>query len=284
MILANVLLLPDYRCPKIMLKHNVQAALQPGMSDIPLLLLEDYRLEEMLRSPHRFIRPEPEAGQRSPLQWRHRVQYAVSHAVNAFYSLDPEVRKEVPVQYLLEKWWPRKATGFESVLHYWDVKNKITDELSLAIAMNDDLKHPTILFEQWRTEISTLSMHLSMIFQAAWQPEGWDSLLIQKYMVVHDPNVVEAFQHMVSVFCWEAFGKLPGMIEIYCLLEGRKIRYIPGRQSLVRSMDYIRLIRASIPSTKKVESDQFTVQDKVRVHDEVDRWRSETEPKKNWLM
>lgn len=267
-----------------MLKHNVQAALQPGMSDIPLLLLEDYRLEEMLRSPHRFIRPEPEAGQHSPLQWRHRVQYAVSHAVNAFYSLDPEVRKEVPVQYLLEKWWPRKATGFESVLHYWDVKNKITDELSLAIAMNDDLKHPTILFEQWRTEISTLSMHLSMIFQAAWQPEGWDSLLIQKYMVVHDPNVVEAFQHMVSVFCWEAFGKLPGMIEIYCLLEGRKIRYIPGRQSLVRSMDYIRLIRASIPSTEKVESDQFTVQDKARVHEEVDRWRSETEPKKNWLM
>lgn len=107
-----------------MLRHNVQAALQPGMSDTSVRLLEDYRLEEMLRSPHRFIRPEPEAEQRSPLQWRHRVQYAVSHAVNAFYSLDPEVRKEVPVQYLLEKWWPRKATGFESVLHYWDVKKQ----------------------------------------------------------------------------------------------------------------------------------------------------------------
>ncbi|QOS79809.1 hypothetical protein JNUCC31_02330 [Paenibacillus sp. JNUCC31] len=267
-----------------MLRHNVQAAMQPGVSDVPERLLVDYRLEEMLRSPHRFIRPEPEAKQYAPLQWRHHVQYAVSHAVNAFYSLDSDVRKEMPVQYLLEKWWPRKATGFESVLHYWDVKNKITDELSLAIAMNDDLKYPAILFEQWRTELPSLSMHLSMILHTAWLPEGWDSLLIQKYMVVHDPNVVEAYQHMVSAFCWEAFGKLPGMIEIYCLLEGRKIRYIPGRQSLVRSMDYLRLIRDSIPSEEKVESDQFTVQDKARVHEEVDRWRSEIEPKKNWLM
>ncbi|ETT48161.1 MULTISPECIES: hypothetical protein [unclassified Paenibacillus] len=268
-----------------MLRHNVQAAMPVGRNDLPGRLLEDYRLEEMLRSPHRFIRPEPVSEQRLPLQWRHRVQYAVSHAVNAFYSLDPDVRKEVPVQYLLEKWWPRKTDGFESVLHYWDVKNKITDELSLAIAMNDDLKHPAILFEQWRTELPSLSMHLSMIIQAAWQPEGWDSLLIQKYMVVHDPNVVEAFQHMVSAFCWEAFGKLPGMIEIYCLLEGRKIRYIPGRQSLIRSMDYIRLIRDSMPQAEVVESEQFTTRDKARIHEEVDRWRTEAiEPKKTWLM
>lgn len=267
-----------------MLKPNVQAAVQPRGSYHSERLLEDYKLEEMLRSPHRFIRPESEAAERSPLQWRHRVQYAVSHAVNAFYSMDPEVRKEVPVQYLLEKWWPKKAAGFESILHYWDVKNKVIDELSLAIAMNDDLKHPMILFEQWKTEIPALSMHLSMIFQTAWQPEGWDTLLLQKFMVVHDPNVVEAFQHMASVFCWEAFGKLPGMIEIYCLLEGRKIRFIPGRQSLIRSMDYIRLVRDSIPQTVNSETEHFTSRDKARIHEEVDRRRSEVEPKKNWLM
>lgn len=242
-----------------------------GRNGLPERLLEDYRLEEMLRSPQRFIRPESASEQRSPLQWRHRVQYAVSHAVNAFYSLDPHVRKEIPIQYLLEKWWPKKTNGFESVLHYWDVKHKIIDELSLAIAMNDDLKHPAILFEQWRTELPSLSMHLSMIFHAAWQPEGWDSMLIQKYMVVHDANVVEAFQHMVSVFCSEAFGQLPGMIEIYCLLEGRKIRYIPGHQSLARSMDYMRLIRDSVPQAEEVESDQFTIRDKARIHEEVDR-------------
>ncbi|WP_338539980.1 hypothetical protein [Paenibacillus tundrae] len=267
-----------------MLKQHVQASVPLGVSGTSTRLLEDYKLEEMLRSPHRFIRPEPEITQASQLLWRHRVQYAVSHAVNAFYSMDPEVRKEVPVQYMLEKWWPKKTTGFESVLHYWEVKNKIIDELSRIIRTNEDLQHPSILFEQWKTEIPSLSMELSMIFHAAWQPEGWDSLLIQKYMVVYDPNVVEAFQHMASVFCYEAFGTLPGMIEVYCLLEGRKVRFMPGRQSLARSMDYIHLIRDSVPQAEDVESDQFSARDKARIHEEADRRRSELETKKTWLM
>nr|WP_261771549.1 hypothetical protein [Paenibacillus xylanexedens] len=268
-----------------MLQRDAYTAKAQGSDGLPERLLEDYKLEEMLRSPHRFIRPEPSAEQRPVLQWRHRVQYAVSHAINHFYSVDPDVRKEIPIQYVLEKWWPRKTDGFDSVLHYWDVKQKMIDELSLAIAANDDLKRPAILFEQWKTEVPSLQMSLSVIFQAAWQPEGWDALLVQKYMVVHDANVVEAFQHMVSVFCWEAFGKLPGMIEIYCLLEGRKIRYIPGRQSLQRSMDYIRLVRDSIPIAEEQESEHFTSKDKIRVHEEVDRWRTEgTKPQKTWLM
>ncbi|WP_366295253.1 hypothetical protein [Paenibacillus sp. AN1007] len=268
-----------------MLQRDFHASMTAGSSELHGRLLEDYKLEEMLRSPHRFIRPEPSAAQRPVLEWRHRVQYAVSHAINHFYSMDLDVRKEIPIQYVLEKWWPRKTDGFDSVLHYWDVKHKMIDELSLAIAANDDLKRPVILFEQWKTEVPSLQMALSIIFQAAWQPEGWDKLLIQKYMVVHDANVVEAFQHMVNVFCWEAFGRLPGMIEIYCLMEGRKIRYIPGRQSLQRSMDYIRLIRDSMPEAEKQVSEHFTAKDKIRVHEEVDRWRSEgAKHQKTWLM
>ena len=72
------------------------------------------------------------------------------------------------------------------------------------------------------------------------------------------------------------------MIEIYCLLEGRKIRYIPGRQSLQRSMDYIHLVRDSIPRAEDQMSEHFTAKDKMRVHAEVDRWRAEgTKPQKH---
>ncbi|MBU5352314.1 hypothetical protein KQI74_08490 [Paenibacillus barcinonensis] len=268
-----------------MLQRDVQAAVTARSSELPGRLLEDYKLEEMLRSPYRFIRPEPASEQQPALQWRHRVQYAVSHAINYFYSVDPEIRKEIPIQYVLEKWWPRKTDGFDSVLHYWDVKHKMIDELSLAIAANEDLLHPVILFEQWKTEVPSLTLDMSIIFQAVWQPEGWDQLLVQKYMVVHDANVVEAFQHMVSVFCWEAFGKLPGMIEVYSLLEGRKIRFMPGRQSLQRSMDYLRLVRDSLPRPQETASERFTAKDKSRVHEEVDRWRAEgADSKKTWLM
>lgn len=65
-----------------------------GRNDLPVRLLEDYRLEEMLRSPDRFIRPELVSEQRPPLHWRHRVQYAVSHAVNAFIAWTPMFAKK----------------------------------------------------------------------------------------------------------------------------------------------------------------------------------------------
>lgn len=50
-------------------------------------------------------------------------------------------------------------------------------------------------------------------------------------------------------------------------------------------MDYIRLIRDSMPKAEKQVSEHFTAKDKIRVHEEVDRWRSEgAKHQKTWLM
>ena len=67
-----------------MLQRDAYTARAQEGNELPERLLEDYKLEEMLRSPYRFIRPEPSAEQRRVLQWRHRAQYAVSHAINHF--------------------------------------------------------------------------------------------------------------------------------------------------------------------------------------------------------
>lgn len=214
-----------------------------SLSGFPLL--QDYQLEEMWRTPQPG-HPSLAARGREGWNWRQRVQYAVGHALNEYFGMEVEVRREVPVQYVLEKWWPRKPNSFESLFHYWDVKNKVTGELSKICAFNKDLLVPVMLYEQFCTSVPELKVDISLIVQAAWQlSAGADSLLIQKYIVDYNPNVIHTFQHLTNVFCHYAFGALPQLIEVYCLLEGKKISFIPGPSSLRQSLDYVQLLRDS---------------------------------------
>ncbi|PNQ80551.1 hypothetical protein [Paenibacillus sp. F4] len=214
-----------------------------SLSGFPLL--HDYQLEEMWRTPQPIRQSQGKRG-REGWNWRQRVQYAIGHALNEYFGMEVEVRREVPVQYVLEKWWPKQSNSFESLFHYWDVKNKVSGELSKICALNNDLLLPVMLYEQFCTSVPELEVNISLIIQAAWQLSAEaDSLLIQKYIVDYNPNVISTFQHLTNVFCYYAFGALPQLIEVYCLLEGKKVRFIPGPASLQQSLDYVRLLRDS---------------------------------------
>lgn len=214
-----------------------------SLSGFPLL--HDYQLEEMWRTPQPIRQSQRKRG-REGWNWRQRVQYAIGHALNEYFGMEVEVRREVPVQYVLEKWWPKQSNSFESLFHYWDVKNKVSGELSKICALNNDLLVPVMLYEQFCTAVPELEVDISLIIQAAWQQsEQADSLLIQKYMVDYNPNVISTFQHLTNVFCYYAFGALPQLIEVYCLLEGKKVRFLPGLASLQQSLDYVRLLKDS---------------------------------------
>ncbi|MFT9370178.1 hypothetical protein [Paenibacillus polymyxa] len=214
-----------------------------SLSGFPLL--HDYQLEEMWRTPQPIRQSQRKRG-RERWNWRQRVQYAIGHALNEYFGMEVEVRREVPVQYVLEKWWPKQSNSFESLFHYWDVKNKVSGELSKICALNNDLLVPVMLYEQFCTGVPELEVDISLIIQAAWQQsEQADSLLIQKYMVDYNPNVISTFQHLTNIFCYYAFGALPQLIEVYCLLEGRKVRFLAGSASLQQSLDYVRLLKDS---------------------------------------
>ncbi|MGG4219941.1 hypothetical protein ABEW32_17150 [Paenibacillus jamilae] len=214
-----------------------------SLSGFPLL--HDYQLEEMWRTPQPIRQSHRKRG-REGWNWRQRVQYAIGHALNEYFGMEVEIRREVPVQYVLEKWWPKQSNGFESLFHYWDVKNKVSGELSKICALNNDLLVPVMLYEQFCTAVPELEVDISLIVQAAWQQsEQADSLLIQKYMVDYNPNVISTFQHLTNVFCYYAFGALPQLIEVYSLLEGKKVRFLPGSTSLQQSLDYVRLLKDS---------------------------------------
>ncbi|MDP4096553.1 hypothetical protein OIN60_07205 [Paenibacillus sp. P96] len=213
-------------------------------SSMPVLY--DYQIESMWNS-RQLQQPQGGVRRKPGRHWRERVQHAVSHALNEYYSTPYDVRCEIPVQYMLEKWWPKQHTGFESCSHYWDVKNKVTGGICKIGAANQQLHEPAILFEQFQIPAAELNMELSVIIQAAWMMGQYsDSLLIQKYMVSYDPHLITAHMHFINAFSHYAFGYIPEMIEFYCLLEGRKVSYVNNPSSLGRSIDYVTLLRGSM--------------------------------------
>lgn len=175
--------------------------------------------------------------------WRQQVQYAVGHTLNDFYSLQPEVRRETPIQFLLERRWPPKGNAFPSLMHYWDVKTAVGDELMRIAPGNHIREIPVMLYEQWHTPVPELGIELAMIFQLAWNSEaGGRCLNIQKFMLSGNEDVITGFLHMANVFCHKAYGEPAETIEIYSLMDGRRHIFDGAGVPLGESLDYVRLL------------------------------------------
>lgn len=175
--------------------------------------------------------------------WRQQVQYAVGHTLNDFYSLEPDVRRETPIQFLLERRWPPKGKAFPSLMHYWDVKNGIADELIRIASCNHLRDIPVMLYEQWHTPVPVLRIELAIIFQLAWNSElPGRCLNIQKFMVNGNEEVITGFLHMANVFCHQAYGQPAETLEVYSLLDGCRYVFDGAALPLAESLDYVRLL------------------------------------------
>lgn len=203
--------------------------------------LYDYRMEHiMLGGAVNLSSGAPATGLS---RWIQQVQYAVGHTLNDFYSLLPEVRRETPIQFLLERRWPPRGDAFPSLLQYWDIKTKIADELMRIVSSNHLEEIPVMLYEQWYVPVPELKLELSMITQLAWTSTQNDrSLNIQKFMVNGNEDINTAFLHMTNVFSHHAYGKPVESVEIYALLEGRKYTYNGRAFTYNESLDYVRLL------------------------------------------
>lgn len=187
-------------------------------------------------------------------RWRQQVQYAVGHTLNDFYSLPPEVRRETPVQFLLERRWPPKGNAFPSLMHYWDVKQTVGDELTRIVAANHTGERPVMLYEQWYIPVPELEIELAIIFQLAWNAgqEG-RCLNIQKFVVKGDEAVITGFLHMVNVFCHFAFGKPADTIGVYSLMDGKRHVFDGAGIPLQQSLDYVRLLSVFLEQKEHAE-------------------------------
>ncbi|WP_151734553.1 hypothetical protein [Paenibacillus tengchongensis] len=186
--------------------------------------------------------------------WRQQVQYAVGHTLNDFYSLQPEVRRETPVQFLLERRWPPKGNAFPSLLHYWEVKTTIAAELMRIVSCNHLQDIPVKLYEQWHVQVPELELELAMIFQLAWgSGMSGGGLKLQKFMVSGHEDVIAGFLHMSNVFCHKAYGRPAETVEVFSLLDGRNHCYDGACFSLDESLDYVRLLAVTLKQEEDAE-------------------------------
>ncbi|BCG59822.1 hypothetical protein [Paenibacillus sp. URB8-2] len=201
--------------------------------------LYDYTVERALLDMAEIC---GDGGKGLPL-WRQQVQYAVGHTLNDYYSLAPEVRRQTPIQFILERRWPPQSRCFLSHMHYLKVKNTICDELIRLVGGNHEEEIPFMLYEQWHVPVPELQMELSMIFQLVWHSRrNGSGLKVQKFMVCGNEEVVLGFLHMANVFCRKAYGMPPVRVEIHFLMEGEKRSYEGDSFTLEASLDYLRLL------------------------------------------
>ncbi|MGG6312780.1 hypothetical protein [Paenibacillus macerans] len=200
----------------------------------------DYELEGWIRSL--TAASGGQTGSEPKVTWQQRVQYAVGHAINDYYTLIPAVRLHTPIQVLLNRRWPRNQDDFPDPCVYWQVYNRIVSQLTLITGMMV-YDYPVALYEKWGTHAAGLDLHLSVIFQAVWQQRGNpDRVTVQKFLVEDNEELVRAFSHMTNVFWHSAFGRPPGAIEVYALLDDRRHAIAGESLDLQASQDYVQLL------------------------------------------
>lgn len=200
----------------------------------------DYELESWIRSYK--LTGGNGRGRGQSMTWQQRVQYVVGHAINDYFTLPPAVRLHTPIQVLLNRRWPRNQSEFPDPLIYWQVYNQIVEHLTLVTSMMI-YDYPVALYEKWDAEITGLDIQLSLIVQAVWQDRGNpQQMKVQKFLVEDDGEIVDAFVHMVNVFWHSAFGRSPGEIEVYALLDGSRHSFAGESLSLSKSVDYVNLL------------------------------------------
>ncbi|WP_334077775.1 hypothetical protein [Paenibacillus sanfengchensis] len=212
----------------------------------------DYVLDEWIRS-------QTDWGSRDAAQpkitWQHRVQYAVGHAVNDYFTMDPAVRVHTPIQVLLNRRWPRSRADFKDPLHYWRVYNRIVAQLT-RITGEMIYEYPLALYENWETQVTELDVQLSVIFQAVWKSEsggGPNQVKVQKFLVENNEELVKAFVHTAHVFWHSAYGEPPGKIEVHALLDERKYIFTREMLDLQKSLDYVRLLAETVDARSGTE-------------------------------
>lgn len=222
-----------------------------------VLRIEDYKLEELLRNPGRFAKIKPGRWRDSGVNWQQMVQFAAMHSVNDFYKLPAEARTRAAVEAAVERWWTNRNYKFHSNEHFLQIKQAVISNLGKFLVDESCCSTPIILFEQVTAYVDKLDMELSQIFHlVSADAEGAaGDYIVQKFAVDVDTDSLDLLFHTTSVFCVNAFEKLPARIEVLSLLSGKRILFKPDEASLKRSYDFMYLVKSLLPEADVFQAD-----------------------------
>lgn len=212
-------------------------------------VIEDYKLEELLRCPVRDNKPGTDyPGLRTDITWRQLVQYSASYIVNDYFSLPPEQRSAEAIGKSAHRRWSNRAYKFESADHYHHIRNETVSNMTRFLSADRDIV-PLVLFESFRRYIPSVDSDISFIAQMLYRTGSGNEFpyVIRKYLVDDDPGVIAGFRHLAVLFGSEAFGSLPGRIEVFGVLSGNRYVFRPQPEEIAKAADYIRLLRDYMP-------------------------------------
>ncbi|WP_127498843.1 hypothetical protein [Paenibacillus glycanilyticus] len=212
-------------------------------------VIEDYKLEELLRCPYRYAKRQGAApSAKAEVNWVQLAQVAVSQVVNAFFMTPEGERSHFSIPDTLDRWWTNKLAKFESPEHYWLIRQRLIDGLHSLLA-SEQSTTPIILFEQHRVFVPELRVELMQIFQAVLKSDNGhpSDYIVRKYLVDEEEEIIALFQHLTAVFCSSAFGRLPYRIEVLSVLSGNRLIVYPDKKSLEKSLDYMKLAVSFMP-------------------------------------
>ncbi|GAB2722865.1 hypothetical protein ACFQWB_04020 [Paenibacillus thermoaerophilus] len=217
-----------------------------------VVLLEDYKLEEWIsRSGEtRCAACAGKAGESASCARNRILQYAVNQAVSDFYALPPKMRSYAKAEQLARCRWDLHMAGREGSVSSGrnaagSPRTRVAENLAAFLTDGEpEDAYPMVLFEQHRAFVDELNVEMTMIVHAL-DVTAAGGYRMRKFAVDERPEVIHAYRHLATAFCFFAFGKIPEIIEALGVLSGRRYTFVPDMTSLDPAVDFIRILRDS---------------------------------------
>ncbi|WP_132415670.1 hypothetical protein [Paenibacillus albiflavus] len=176
--------------------------------------------------------------------WRQLTQFSVDQVIRSYQSMPEEARTPAFIMDCVDEVWTNDIDRFDSLHHYRQVK-RISTKYLMQFLQNHSHKNAVSLYaESMSVHVEELELELSIMFHLIEKKD--DSFLLRKYFVTDEPDVIQAYFHMSTVFSYLAFDHIPDRIEAVSLLNGKSYTFTPDFSKIQASLDYLNLLIGSM--------------------------------------
>lgn len=209
---------------------------------ISVKTMTDYHLESFINCPYKFYYQYVLQLQSKGMRWRQVVQYIINRVVRKYYSLPSNERTSLSVLNLIDKAWrPISLRWFDSRLQYYMVIAKTTDHLMESLLKEESKAPPLMLYQKLNAYVEELETQLQVTFEVAeWSPR---TFTIKKFLVEADAEMLRLHFHLLVVFSYKVFEKLPEKIVIVTLLDGKEHVFSPKIEDVTSGIQYLQTIK-----------------------------------------
>jgi len=209
---------------------------------ITIKAISDDHLVSFLRCPYQFYYQYLLKLDSYQVKWRQLVQSVINQVIRHFHQLPPTEQHKVSILKLVDSYWKNVSPQvFESRQHYYMVLAQTTDHLLQLLTKRKKQNPPLFLYRKINTYVEELETNLSLTYDLAkWRSQSFS---VTKYLVEADEEMIELYQHLMVVFSYKAFNKLPEEIEVITLLEGKSYLCSPTEENYTQGIMYLQYMK-----------------------------------------